>query len=103
MSDGSTSDVELTYDPKRIHHSNLWAVYKKSNATAAAPKPAGAQPMRVPACTLPGLLKERGVEKVDILKIDCEGCEYVAVPSWPESLLENTDVVLGELHGLAAR
>jgi len=104
MSDGSTDDVELTYDPKRIHHSNLWAVYKSANASAAAaPKPPGSHAMRVPACTLPGILAERGVEKVDILKIDCEGCEYVAVPSWPAALLENTGVVLGELHGLAAR
>lgn len=98
MSDGTLADVKVPHNPKRIFHSNLWADFTpKENRTAA---PNGTAPMvLVPACTLPELLSQRKIDYLDVLKIDCEGCEYVAVPSWPDTLLRNVGFVLGELHG----
>jgi FkbM family methyltransferase len=36
--------------------------------------------------------------EVILLKMDCEGCEFKAVPSWPPGFVEGVEVLLGEIH-----
>ena len=44
-------------------------------------------------------LKEQGIDKVDLIKVDTEGAEYDILTSMDPALLEKTKWVTGELHG----
>jgi FkbM family methyltransferase len=46
------------------------------------------------AATLAGL----GIEKVDLIKFDCEGAEHGLLEALPESVLENCQWIVGEIH-----
>jgi FkbM family methyltransferase len=46
------------------------------------------------ATALPGL----GIEKVDLIKIDCEGAEYDILTALPQSLLASCKWIVGEIH-----
>jgi len=45
-------------------------------------------------------LDEVGAKKADIIKIDTEGSEYDILISLPETLLSDTQWIMGELHGI---
>jgi FkbM family methyltransferase len=54
--------------------------------------------IRVPAVTLPEILEENGLERCDLIKIDCEGGEYgILYPCSPE-LLARFDRMALEVH-----
>jgi hypothetical protein len=48
--------------------------------------------------TLAALLASHGFERVDFLKLDCEGAEGLILPSLPESLLRQLRCVSLEFH-----
>ena len=47
------------------------------------------------ATALPAL----GIERVDLIKIDCEGAEYDVVTALPEDVLASCNWIVGEIHG----
>ena len=45
------------------------------------------------------ILKDLGINKVDLIKIDTEGAEYDILTSIKSEFLEKTSWITGELHG----
>jgi FkbM family methyltransferase len=65
----------------------------------AAGKDAGAgESIDVRVATLPGLLAEHGFERVDFLKLDCEGAEGLILPALPDELLRSIRTIALEFH-----
>jgi FkbM family methyltransferase len=56
------------------------------------------QRVRVPARTLEQVLSERGIERVDLLKVDIEGAEVGVVLNSPEAVLRRIDQITMEFH-----
>jgi hypothetical protein len=52
--------------------------------------------------TLPGLLAERGIERVDTLKLDCEGAEGLILPTLGERWLARVRRIAMEFHDYAS-
>jgi len=52
----------------------------------------------VPSTTLENVFKSYGIDRVALLKIDCEYAEYEILPSAPD-LLDKVDHIRGEFHG----
>lgn len=43
-------------------------------------------------------LRDLGIEKVDLIKIDCEGAEYDVLHALPEEILSECKWIVGEIH-----
>ena len=52
----------------------------------------------VPVVPLPQLLAEHGFEKVDFLKLDCEGAEGLILPNLPDALFRGIRAIALEFH-----
>jgi FkbM family methyltransferase len=57
-----------------------------------------AEKIQVRAMTLEALLDEAGIERVDVLKLDCEGAEYEILESLPSHILERIGAIVAEIH-----
>jgi len=55
-------------------------------------------PRTVPSVPLAELLDTHGVERIDLLKVDCEGGEYAILADAPDDVLERTENVVFEYH-----
>lgn len=53
---------------------------------------------RIKMQTLEHFMKNNQIEKVDFLKLDCEGAEYEIIASTPKSIFEKIDRVVMEFH-----
>jgi FkbM family methyltransferase len=49
--------------------------------------------------TLAELMREEGLAEIDILKLDCEGCEYSVLGTAAADLLKRLRFIVGEYHG----
>lgn len=58
---------------------------------------AGGKAFNAESVTLKQILQEYAIERVRLLKLDCEGAEYEIVLAEPE-LLKRVDIIRGELH-----
>jgi FkbM family methyltransferase len=54
---------------------------------------------RLPIVAVTEALAQLGVGRVDLIKIDSEGAEYDILTSFPQNILQQTRVIVGELHG----
>lgn len=54
--------------------------------------------VQVPAYDLEHIMKEVGWETVDVVKMDCEGCEYAILAQTPETILRKVRVWIMEFH-----
>ncbi len=55
---------------------------------------------RVPAVSLSQILEENQIERVDLLKIDCEGSEYPIIYETPRSCWRKISMLTIEVHDL---
>ena len=62
-----------------------------------------AVPVEVPATTLEGALSGRGIDRVRLLKLDCQGAEYDIVPATPHRVLDRIDYIAMEVHAGIAK
>ena len=53
--------------------------------------------------TLGGLMAAHHLERVDVLKLDCEGAEFDILLGAPTDLLERVELVIGEYHRFGGR
>ena len=53
-----------------------------------------------PVQTLESLLKQAGFASIDVLKIDCEGCEIDIFKHMSDALLSSIQHIVGEIHTL---
>ena len=60
--------------------------------------PFGAEEIRVPAVSLPGLMKQFGLSRIDLLKLDCEGAEYEILYNTPAELFNQIGAIAMETH-----
>jgi hypothetical protein len=47
------------------------------------------------------VMKNLGVTKVDLIKIDCEGAEYDVLTALPEEMLRQCKWIVGEMHDVS--
>jgi FkbM family methyltransferase len=47
------------------------------------------------------VMKDLGVTKVDLIKIDCEGAEYDVLAALPEEMLRQCKWIVGEMHDVS--
>ena len=52
----------------------------------------------VPSVTLEGIFKKHSIERLKLLKIDCEGSEYEILYNTPVSVLDKIEHLRGEFH-----
>lgn len=57
------------------------------------------RPTRVEIRRTADVLREQGVDRIDVIKVDTEGAEYDALTSIEESMLSRVQWIMGELHG----
>jgi FkbM family methyltransferase len=48
------------------------------------------------------VMKNLGVTRVDLIKIDCEGAEYDVLTALPEEMLQQCKWIVGEMHDVSA-
>lgn len=60
------------------------------------------QVLSVQALTLQEILKFHSIERVDLLKLDCEGAEYSILMEAPIDVLERIDRIIMEVHDQGA-
>lgn len=53
---------------------------------------------KVQALTLPDFLKENKIDKIDWLKVDCEGAEYGIFQNLPDEVFQQTRIITLENH-----
>jgi FkbM family methyltransferase len=56
--------------------------------------------VQVPAVSLQQILEENGIERADLVKIDCEGSEYPIIYETPAACWEKMSVLTIEVHDL---
>jgi FkbM family methyltransferase len=54
----------------------------------------------VPAMSLQSLMDQQKLDRIDLLKLDCEGAEYEILMKAPASILENIERMIMEYHDL---
>ena len=74
----------------------FYANKKKSISSSFRVRPGRAEKINVPTRSLPSLLEERKIDRVDILKFDVEGAEE-EIFSAPKAL-EHIENIIGEVH-----
>ena len=52
----------------------------------------------IESITLEDIIKKYKIDKIDLLKIDCEGSEYEILYNTREDILKNIDCLVGEFH-----
>lgn len=56
-------------------------------------------PSRFPTVTLESLMKEMGTDRLDVVRMDCEGAEWPVLEAWASAgLLDKIDQLLLEIH-----
>src|SRR5262249_33184254 len=58
-------------------------------------------PQEVEAVTLFEVVKQQRLAEIDILKLDCEGCELSVLGTASLRLLQHVRFIVGEYHGIA--
>jgi FkbM family methyltransferase len=54
---------------------------------------------RVPCVSIEDFCRNEHITSLDLVKIDCEGCEYEVLFGLNQNILKNIKVIIGELHG----
>jgi FkbM family methyltransferase len=60
----------------------------------------GAERRTLPALTLADILETNAIERVDLLKVDCEGGEYDIFEAVPQSVFDKIDNIVFEFHAI---
>lgn len=68
--------------------------------TPAGPRGYQRCPDPIPVYELERFIDERGIAQIDLLKMDCEGCEHHVLGCAPLSLLSRVRYIPGEYHGI---
>ena len=88
---GDADGRELIFSPDKFNQGGF-SFYQDG-----APKDVAR--IRVPTATPAGFMRERGLEGVDLIKIDTEGAEYEILTAFDREVLSRVKWIIGELHG----
>lgn len=89
ISDSDKGALDLVYDPAASAAAGFWRRPSKAGMT-----------FRVPRQRLSTLLSAHGLTfDIDLLKMDCEGCEFELIPDIPGDDWAKIKRVVGEVHG----
>lgn len=86
---GKVGEVELLLS-RGENHSIVEKMYKASTASVDTEK--------VPSITLEVLFQQQALQKIDFLKLDCEGAEYTILYNTDKSVLKNIKTFSLEFH-----
>lgn len=54
----------------------------------------------LPLVSVPDALRDLGIDRIDVFKVDTEGSELPILQSIPDEVRSNAQAILGELHGI---
>ena len=86
---GLAGVINLTFDPSDSF---------TTSATMFASEKVAEKSLAVPCVTLEQLMDENGLEKCDLLKMDCEGAEYDILYNCSPEYLQRIDQIAMEVH-----
>jgi FkbM family methyltransferase len=86
---GKTGEISLAFDSSDSF---------TTSATMFKPAHAGEESLKVPCVSLQAVLEENGINKCDLLKMDCEGAEYDILYNCPAAYLQRIDQIAMEVH-----
>lgn len=86
---GERKEITLYVNPSNSSENNMFKVKR------------GMMPVVLQTTTLFDIVHSHGIDRIDFLKIDCEGAEYSILLSLPESVLSIIDRLAIEWHGYA--
>ncbi|OHB77598.1 MAG: hypothetical protein A2Z34_00135 [Planctomycetes bacterium RBG_16_59_8] len=58
----------------------------------------GGEPFAVRCADLPGIIRDHALERIDFLKLDCEGAEWEILESLPDDHLRRIRQIAMEIH-----
>ena len=56
--------------------------------------------IELPVKTAAAVIKDLGIEQVDVMKMDTEGSEFAILEGIPENIVTSAQAYIGELHGI---
>jgi FkbM family methyltransferase len=86
---GQTGEISLAFDSKDSF---------TTSATIFAQNDAQREHIKVPCITLQQVMDENGINKCDLLKMDCEGAEYDILYNCSPEILRRIDQIAMEVH-----
>ncbi len=86
---GSTGFITLAYDPEDSFTTSASIIERNDGQDGR---------IEVPSIDITGLFEKMGIEKCDLIKIDCEGAEYEILYSCPDDTLNKIDQAAIEVH-----
>ena len=90
--------VDLLYIPTRSQNANV-GMSRNTSRWATMTNP-GWRKVSVDEYNLTKILTDSSVRSVDLLKMDCEGCEFTVIPSMRDWIINRTRIktLVGEIH-----
>ena len=90
--------VDLMYTPTRSQNANV-GMSRNTSRWATMTNP-GWRKVSVDEYNLTKILTDSSVRSVDLLKMDCEGCEFTVIPSMRDWIINRTRIktLVGEIH-----
>uniref|UniRef100_A0A7S1PPW4 Methyltransferase FkbM domain-containing protein n=1 Tax=Alexandrium catenella TaxID=2925 RepID=A0A7S1PPW4_ALECA len=84
----STGTEDFAFQPMSADESGLDPSHRSMSAEYSS----------VRTITIEDAMKELGVDRVRLMKIDCEGCEFEVFPALSNATLDRIDSLVGEYH-----
>jgi len=88
---GDSGGRELIFSPDKFNQGGFSFFQDGANAEVAR--------IRVPTASPAEFMRERGLDSVDLIKIDTEGAEYEILTAFDSAALRKVKWIIGELHG----
>jgi FkbM family methyltransferase len=86
---GKSGEISLTFD---------FGDSFTTSATMLTHTSDQGESMKVPCVSLPEVMDENGINKCDLLKMDCEGAEYDILYNCPPAYLQRIEQIAMEVH-----
>lgn len=86
---GQTGEISLSFDSSDSFTTSA-TIFKQTDQQKES--------IKVPCLTLVQIMDENGINKCDLLKMDCEGAEYDILYNCPPDYLQRIDQIAMEVH-----
>lgn len=86
---GRLGEIKLSFDPNDSFTTSA-TIYKNNDSRN--------QELTVSCISIDDIFEEHGIEKCDLLKMDCEGAEYDIIYNCPDTIFPRIDQIAMEVH-----
>lgn len=88
---GSPSELPIYFDPAR-------PAYASASLDDSRARGSNTRSTSVPTICIDSIVAEYGIDRIDLLKVDCEGAEFDIIPAIPAPLLRRIPNIVMEVH-----